>query len=55
MKYLIDRWLSVNREVAYRKILRSTNKDQIRILGRCLEEIKYKWFNRTKVNVNITT
>jgi len=45
----------MNREVAYRKILRSTNKDQIRILGRCLEKIKYKWFNKTNVNVNIMT
>jgi len=42
MKYLNDKWLSMNKEVVYRKTLRSTNKDQIRILGRCLDKMKYK-------------
>lgn len=45
----------MNKEVAHVKILRSTTKDQIRNLGRCLDKIKNKWFNRTKVKINITT
>jgi hypothetical protein len=55
MKYLNDKWLSMNKEVAYRKILRSTNKHQIRILGRSFNKIKYKWLNRTEANVNLIT
>jgi len=42
MKYLNDKWLGMNKEVAYRKIIRCTNKDQIRNLGRYLDTIKYK-------------
>jgi hypothetical protein len=38
----------MNKEVAYRKILRCTNKDEIRILGKYLDKVKYKWFNKTK-------
>jgi hypothetical protein len=39
----------MNKEVAYRKILRCTNKHQTRNLGRDLDKVKYKWFNKTKV------
>ena len=53
MKFLNDKFLSVNKEVAYKKILRCTNKDKIRNLGRYLDKSKYKRFNRTQVNVNI--
>ena len=42
-------------EVVYRKIFRCTNKDQIRYLGRYVYKIKNNFFNRTKVNLNITT
>jgi hypothetical protein len=34
MKFLNEKWLNVNKEVAYRKILRCTNKDQVRNVGR---------------------
>ena len=53
MKFLNDKLLSMNKEVTYRKILRFTNKDQIQNLGRYLDKIRYRWFNRTQVNVNI--
>jgi hypothetical protein len=33
MKVLNDKWFIVHKEVAYRKILRCTSKDQIRNLG----------------------
>jgi hypothetical protein len=42
-KVLSEKWLNRNKEIAYWKILRSTNKDQIRNLGRSFENIKYKW------------
>ena len=41
MTFLNDKWISMNREVAYRKILRSTNKDQKRNLGRYLNKINF--------------
>jgi hypothetical protein len=41
-------WLTMTKEVAYRKILSCTNKDQIRKLGRYVNNVKYKWFNKMK-------
>ena len=46
LKLLNDKWLSMNRKVAYKKILRCSNKDQVRNLGRSLD--KCKWFNKTE-------
>jgi len=40
-----DKWLNMNKEIAYIIILRCTNKDQIRTLGKYLDKVKYKWFN----------
>jgi hypothetical protein len=40
-----DKWLSMNKQIAYRKTLRCTNKDQIRMLGKYLDKVKCKWFN----------
>jgi hypothetical protein len=40
MKFLNEKWLNTNKEVAYRSILRSTNKAQIRNLGRYLDKYK---------------
>jgi hypothetical protein len=48
MKVSNEKWLNMNEEVAYMIILRRTNKDQIRNLGRHLDKVKYKWFNKTK-------
>jgi hypothetical protein len=42
MEVLSDGWFNVHKEVAYRKILRCTNRDQIRNLGRYLDKVKYK-------------
>jgi hypothetical protein len=36
------------KEMADTKILRCTNKDQIRNLSRYLQKVKHKWFNKTK-------
>jgi hypothetical protein len=46
---LNGKWLSMNRNVAYRKVLGCTDKDQIRNLGKYLDKIEYEGFNRTKV------
>ena len=43
MKILYVEWLSMNKETAYRKILRCVNEDQIRDLGRYLDKIKHKY------------
>ena len=40
MKFLSKKLLSMDTDVAYRKIVRCPNKDQIRNLGRYLD----KWF-----------
>jgi hypothetical protein len=48
LKLLNDKWPSMNKEVAYRKMLRCTNKDQIRNLHIYLDIVKYKWFSKTK-------
>jgi hypothetical protein len=42
MKLLKGKWLSMNRDVVYRKVLSCTNKDPIRYLGRYFDKIKYK-------------
>jgi len=39
----------MNEEAAYKKILKCTNKDQIRKLGRYLNKVMYKLFNKSKV------
>jgi hypothetical protein len=38
----------MNEEVAYMIILRGNNNDQIRNLGRHLDNVKYEWFDETK-------
>jgi len=42
-----DKWLNMNKETAYRKILRCTNTDLIRTLDKYLDKVKCKWFNKT--------
>ena len=49
MKLLNGKWLCMNRDVVYRKVLHCTNEDQIRYLGRYFDKIKYKGFNRIRV------
>jgi hypothetical protein len=38
----------MNNEAAYSKMLRCTNKDQIKNVGRYLDIVKCKWFSKTK-------
>jgi hypothetical protein len=39
MKFLNDKWLRMNKDVAYRKILRCSTKDRIRNVSRYLDKI----------------
>ena len=41
-KFLNEKWSSMNIEVAYRNIIRCTNKDQMRNGGRYVDKAKYK-------------
>ena len=47
LKFLNDKWLNMNKEIACSKLLRCINKDQIN-LGRYLDVVKCKWFNKIK-------
>jgi hypothetical protein len=38
----------MNKEVTYRKILKTTNRTHIQNLGKCLNIIKNKWFSKMK-------
>jgi hypothetical protein len=46
VKLIHDKWLSMNKEVAYRKIVKITNRVHIQNLGKCLDIVKNKWFNK---------
>jgi hypothetical protein len=41
----------MNTEADYRKILRCGDEDLIKNFGRYLDKVKYKWFNKTNVNM----
>ena len=43
----------MNKEELYRKILRSTNKDQIRNLDNCSDKVKYKRVTQNKFTIYI--
>jgi len=45
-QFLNEKWLKMNKEVAYMKILRCCDKYQVRSLGTYVDEVKYEWFNK---------
>jgi hypothetical protein len=47
-KLIHGKWLSMNKEVAYRKILKITNRTHIQNLGKYLYIVKNKWSNKIK-------
>jgi hypothetical protein len=47
-KLIQDKWLRMNKEVAYRKIMKMTNRTHIQNLGKYLDIVKNKWFNKIK-------
>jgi hypothetical protein len=38
----------MNKDLTYKKMLTYTDKVQIRLVGRYLDKVKYKWFNKVK-------
>jgi hypothetical protein len=45
-KLIHCKWLSMNKEVAYRKKIKITNRTHIQNLGKYLDIVKNKWFNK---------
>jgi hypothetical protein len=48
MKLIHDKSLNMNKEVAYTKMVKITNKVHIQNLGKYLETVKNKWLNKIK-------
>ena len=49
LKLIRDEWLNMHKEVAYRKILKITNKVHLQNLGKYLDIVKNKWLNKMNV------
>jgi hypothetical protein len=47
-KLIHDKWLNMNKEVTYRKITKITNRTHIQDVGKYLDIVKNKWFNKIK-------
>jgi hypothetical protein len=47
-KLIHDKWLNMNEEITYRKILKITNRTHIQNLGKYLDIVKNKWFSIIK-------
>jgi disulfide oxidoreductase YuzD len=47
-KLIRDKWLSMNKEVAYKKIMKITNTVHTQNLGKYLYIVKNKRFNKRK-------
>ena len=48
IKLILDKWLNMNKQVAYRKMVKITNKAHIQNLRKCLDIVKNKWLNKIK-------
>jgi len=44
--FLKEKYLNTNKEIACRKIFRCINKDHVINIGRYLDKVKDKWFNK---------
>jgi hypothetical protein len=47
-KLMHNKWLNMNKEVACRKIIKITNRTQIKNVGKYLDIVKNKWFSQIK-------
>jgi hypothetical protein len=43
-KLIHDKWLNINKEITYRKILKTTNRAHIQNIGKYLDKVKNKWY-----------
>ena len=48
MKLIHDKWLNMNKEVGYRKIMKTINRTHIQDIGKYLHTVKNKWFSKIK-------
>ena len=48
MKLVRDKWLTMNKEAVYMKVVKITNKLHIQNLGNYLDTVKNKWLNKIK-------
>ena len=48
VKLIHDKWLNMNKVVACRKIMKITNRTHIQNVGKYLDIVKNKWFNKIK-------
>jgi len=48
MQFLHIKWLHMNKEVAYKEMLRCTSKALVIDIGRHLDKVKYKCLKRVK-------
>jgi hypothetical protein len=48
MKLIYDKLLNANKKVAYRKMVKITNKAHIQNLVKYLDTVKNKWLNKVK-------
>jgi hypothetical protein len=48
MQFINKKWLCINEELAYKKIVKRTNKAHIVHLGEFLEKVKYEWESRVR-------
>jgi hypothetical protein len=48
VKLIHHKWLSMNKDVAYRKIMKIRNRVHIQNLGKYSAIVKIKWFNEIK-------
>jgi hypothetical protein len=47
MQFVNKKWLCINEELAYKKIVNCTNKNHI-CLGKYLDKVKHKWESRVR-------
>jgi disulfide oxidoreductase YuzD len=47
-KLIHHKWLNTNKEITYRKILKTTNRTHIQNVGKYLDIDENKWFSKIK-------
>jgi K+ transporter len=47
-KLIHDKWLNMNKEITYTKMLKTTNRTHIQNTGTYLDIFKNKWFSKIK-------
>jgi hypothetical protein len=48
MQFINKKWLCINEELVYKKIVNCINKARIIHLGKYLDKVKHKWESRVR-------